>query len=219
MSGGAAERMDRMYRRQRHIYDLSRKFYLLGRDRLIAGLPLADGARVCEVGCGTGRNLVVLARRYPSAAVYGIDASAEMLKSAEAKIRRHGLEGRIRIRRALAEELDPAATFGLEGPFDAVLFSYALSMMPGWERALERALAALAPDGTLAVVDFSEQRGLPRWFRALLRRWLALFEVTPRAGLAHYLETVAAREHGLLAITPVVRDYACILRYRKPAEA
>ena len=28
----AAALMDRMYRHQRHIYDLTRKFYLLGRD-------------------------------------------------------------------------------------------------------------------------------------------------------------------------------------------
>ena len=35
MSAEATLRMDRIYRHQRHIYDLSRKFYLLGRDRLI----------------------------------------------------------------------------------------------------------------------------------------------------------------------------------------
>lgn len=34
----AAALMDAIYRRQRHIYDASRKFYLLGRDGLIADL-------------------------------------------------------------------------------------------------------------------------------------------------------------------------------------
>ena len=34
----ATSRMNRMYRRQRHIYDGTRRYYLLGRDRLIAGL-------------------------------------------------------------------------------------------------------------------------------------------------------------------------------------
>ena len=32
----ATRRMNRMYRRQRHIYDGTRRYYLLGRDRLIA---------------------------------------------------------------------------------------------------------------------------------------------------------------------------------------
>ena len=54
----AAALMDRMYRRQRHIYDLSRKFYLLGRDEAIARLRPAPGDKVLEIGCGTGRNLV-----------------------------------------------------------------------------------------------------------------------------------------------------------------
>ncbi|TIQ66810.1 MAG: SAM-dependent methyltransferase, partial [Mesorhizobium sp.] len=32
--------MDGVYRWQRHIYDLTRKYYLLGRDRLISGLEV-----------------------------------------------------------------------------------------------------------------------------------------------------------------------------------
>ena len=54
----ATRRMNRMYRRQRHIYDGTRRYYLLGRDRLIADLAPAAGANVLEIGCGTGSNLV-----------------------------------------------------------------------------------------------------------------------------------------------------------------
>jgi len=217
MTAEATLRMDRMYRYQRHIYDLSRKFYLLGRDRLIRALEPGRRAAICEIGCGTGRNLVALARRYPDARIFGIDASNEMLKTAEAKIVRAGLADRIRITRCVAEELDPAATFGLGAPFDAVLFSYTLSMIPDWGRAVDRAVEVLKPAGRLAVVDFSEQRGLPHWFRNLLRRWLMLFEVTPRADLPDYLRALARREHGSLTVEPLYRDYACLLRYRRPA--
>src|SRR5689334_4058274 len=116
MTAGARLLMDRMSRYQRHVYDLSRKSYLLGRVRLVRGLALASRARICEIGCGTGRNLVALARRYPDAEIFGIDASNEMLKTARAAIARAGLSSRIRIERCLAEELDPAA-FGLSEPF------------------------------------------------------------------------------------------------------
>ena len=51
----ATRRMNRMYRRQRHIYDGTRRYYLLGRDQLIAGLRPAAGASVLEIGCGTGQ--------------------------------------------------------------------------------------------------------------------------------------------------------------------
>ena len=49
MNGKALEHarlMDGIYRGQRHIYDATRKYYLFGRDRLIAGLALQDGGKV-----------------------------------------------------------------------------------------------------------------------------------------------------------------------------
>ena len=57
-----ARTMDDVYRYQRYIYDLTRKYYLFGRDTLLRSLDIPDGARVLEIGCGTGRNLVVAAR-------------------------------------------------------------------------------------------------------------------------------------------------------------
>jgi S-adenosylmethionine-diacylgycerolhomoserine-N-methlytransferase len=217
MTADATVRMDRMYRYQRHIYDVSRKFYLLGRDRLIEGLEPHAGGRICEIGCGTGRNLMALARRYPAAEIFGIDASNEMLKTSQARIARAGLARRIRLRHCLAEELDPGVTFGLSEPFNAIVFSYTLSMIPDWDRAIDRAVEALKPAGVLAVVDFSEQRALPALFRNLLQRWLALFDVTPRAALPEYLRALAEREHGSLALEPLYRDYACLMRYQRPA--
>jgi S-adenosylmethionine-diacylgycerolhomoserine-N-methlytransferase len=59
--------MDLVYRRQRYVYDLTRKYYLFGRDRLIRELDLKPGDRVVEIGCGTARNLVRMAQLYPEA--------------------------------------------------------------------------------------------------------------------------------------------------------
>src|SRR5258705_12381745 len=53
--------MDKAYRRQRHFYDLTRKYYLLGRDRLLRQLNAKPGERVIEIGCGTARNLIRIA--------------------------------------------------------------------------------------------------------------------------------------------------------------
>src|SRR5581483_11989158 len=199
--------MDRMYRHQRHVYDLTRKFYLFGRDRVIRELAPPAGAAVCEIGCGTARNLIALARRYPGARLYGIDASAEMLKTAEAAIARAGLGGRIATRRCLAEQLDPARSFALADKFDVVICSYALSMIPSWPAALERALAALKPGGRLEIVDFGCDARLPGWIRRPLRAWLALFDVTPRPEIADRLRAIAA-ERGHLAIERILGGYA-----------
>ena len=88
----AALLMDRMYRRQRHIYDATRKFYLLGRDDAIAALAPGPGEAVLEIGCGTGRNLIAVARRFPQAQVFGLDVSSEMLGARARRSRAPGLK-------------------------------------------------------------------------------------------------------------------------------
>src|SRR5689334_365781 len=104
--------MDRVYRRQRHIYDFTRKYYLFGRDRLIDELALKPSETLVEVGCGTARNLIAIARRYPGARLFGLDASQAMLETAQAAVSRAGLGARITLVHGLAEELSPAR-FGL----------------------------------------------------------------------------------------------------------
>jgi S-adenosylmethionine-diacylgycerolhomoserine-N-methlytransferase len=184
----AARLMDNMYRRQRHIYDLSRKYYLIGRDEAIARLRPAAGDGVLEIGCGTGRNLIMAARAYPEARFCGLDVSREMLDTAAASIARSRLAARISIAQADATAFDPVVLFGRER-FERVMISYALSMIPPWRAALGRALDAVAGGGSLHVIDFGDCAGWPRPFRAALRRWLAAFDVTPRDDLA---ETLAA---------------------------
>src|ERR1700674_621753 len=109
----ATRRMNRMYRRQRHIYDGTRRYYLLGRDQLISGLRPDAGASVLEIGCGTGRNLVLASRLYPSARFFGIDVSTEMLTSAITAISRRGLTDRIRPAHGDGTGFDPQTLFGM----------------------------------------------------------------------------------------------------------
>ncbi|HKT86677.1 MAG TPA: class I SAM-dependent methyltransferase [Novosphingobium sp.] len=175
--------MDRVYRGQRHIYDLTRKYYLFGRDRLIGELACRPGHAMLELGCGTGRNLQLIARRWPGVGCHGLDISSEMLKNARKRL---GTSGRLAL--GDATRFDSQALFGREG-FDRVVLSYALSMIPAWEAALDHAAATLASGGSVHVVDFGDLDGVPPFMRVILHKWLAHFHVTPRAEL----EAVAAR--------------------------
>lgn len=174
-----AELMDDVYRYQRYIYDFTRKYYLFGRDRLIRELDLAPGERVVEIGCGTARNLIAMARRYPRARFYGLDASHEMLKTAEIHVARAGLADRIVLAQGYAERLTPDV-FGLAQPFDRAIFSYSLSMIPDWRAALEAARAAISARGRLHIVDFGDLTGLGKAGQRVMRAWLRLFHVEPR---------------------------------------
>lgn len=200
-----AGRMDRMYRTQRHIYDATRKFYLFGRDTLIEGLCAENGARVLEVGCGTGRNLALIHRRYPLAKLYGLDISSEMLLSAEKALA--GSDATLMAADATAFD---ARAFGVEG-FDRIVVSYALSMIPDWEKAVDTALDALAPHGSLHIADFGQQEGLPPLARRLLTAWLVRFHVTPRDSL---MSVVLAKAHarGMATRTQILgRGYAWLV--------
>jgi S-adenosylmethionine-diacylgycerolhomoserine-N-methlytransferase len=199
--------MDQVYRRQRHIYDFTRKYYLFGRDALIRDLDLKPGQSLVEIGCGTARNLIAIARRYPEARLFGLDASAEMLQTARARLVEAGLEGRVGLVHGLAENLSPA-TFGEEG-FDHALFSYSLSMLPGWRQALAAAGQALSRQGLVNIVDFGDFRTLAG--RKALLAWLGIFHVSPRAELLAGLEA----EFGKEALVLLPGRYAFLLSLSK----
>jgi S-adenosylmethionine-diacylgycerolhomoserine-N-methlytransferase len=192
--GDAAEHMDAIYRYQRLIYNATRKYFLLGRDHLIADLAPPPGGSLLEVGCGTGRNLILVARRYPDARLYG------------SEIAKAGLSGRIKTAPGDATAFDPEAMFGVAA-FDRVFISYALSMIPPWRQAIAAAFKAVKPGGRLHVVDFGQQERLPRAFKAGLVAWLNRFSVTPRPDLEAALAEVAGG-HGRLEFQRLYRDYA-----------
>lgn len=209
-----AQAMDRMYRYQRHIYDLTRKYYLFGRDTLLQRLPVDAGTTVMEVGCGTGRNLMKLARLQPQGRLFGIDASEQMLVTARAKAAARGDGERIRFCQGLAEELD-YRDFGLEAGFDIVIFSYAFSMIRPWKPALQAGLDNLKPGGSLFIVDFSDQRRLPAWFGRMLQGWLARFGVHHEPELIRYLQSLHEQNAGELVLESIGRDYAYLARFHK----
>ena len=196
--------MDRMYRYQRHVYDLTRKYYLLGRDHAIRELHVPEHGTLLEIGCGTGRNLLLAHGHYPTARLHGLDISAEMLASAASNFRGKPVQPVLKVADATRFS---TMDFGVNG-FDRVLISYALSMIPDWQAALDAALLALRPGGSLHIVDFGQQENLPTWFRTGLRSWLTRFHVTPRADLVTALEQRLENRNANMTFTSIGRGYA-----------
>jgi S-adenosylmethionine-diacylgycerolhomoserine-N-methlytransferase len=214
--GGTARRMDRIYRFQRHVYDPTRRFFLLGRDQLIERLAIPERGSVLEIGCGTARNLVLVALKAPDARPCGIDVSREMLATARERVARSGLRHRIQLANADALAFTPGTLFGIER-FDRIFFSYTLSMIPAWRAALARAAGALAAGGELHVVDFGDRACLPALARRGLDAWLGHFDVQPRADLPEALREVAERSGGEATIQPLFGGYAIHGRVALPA--
>lgn len=197
--------MDSVYRTQRHIYDLTRKYYLLGRDGLIADLAPPPGGSVLEIGCGTGRNLIAVGKAWPGAQLFGIDISEAMLETARASVTKAGVTATLS--QGDACDFDAQALFD-RATFDRVFISYALSMIPDWKAALVQAASCVAPGGRLEVVDFGQQDRLPGLWRRALFGWLARFHVAPRAELGRVIAALAKETGSAGHCRSLYRGYA-----------
>ncbi len=155
----------------RHFYDVTRKYYLFGRDRVLKDLALEDWSSLVEIGPGTGRNLSMLREMRPDARLGGVEASDEMLKHARKKCPWATLE------QGFAEDADLERLMGQKP--DRILYSYCLSMVQKPVEALVNARKALAPGGEVVVVDFADLAGMPPLARRGLKKWLETFHVEP----------------------------------------
>ncbi|MCG3136631.1 MAG: Arsenite methyltransferase [Phycisphaerae bacterium] len=180
-------RLIRFYRWNAPIYDLTRWTILRYRQAAINALQLQPGEAVLEIGCGTGWNLLRMATQVGiGGRVIGIDVSQDMLRVAQRRAIRYIIVPHINSARAKARgslnthsvALNPfhllrasAEQLALNTTFDALLFSYSLTMIPQWQRALRNAWAMLKPAGRLVIVDFgySAQPGL---WRSIWQRYL-----------------------------------------------
>lgn len=106
---------------------------------LLARVPLDAPRRVVDLGCGPGNSTELLARRWPTAHIVGIDTSPSMLQSARQRLP------------ALAFEQGDIADWSPAEPVDLAYANASLQWVPDHERLLPRLLAMLVPGGVLAV--------------------------------------------------------------------
>ncbi|AEH36714.1 class I SAM-dependent methyltransferase [Halopiger xanaduensis] len=104
-------------------------------------LPPVDGLRVLDAGCGDGHYAARLADR--GADVLGIDASQEMIRTAE---ERHG--DRVDFRRA---RVDEPLEFLEDDSFDLVCCQHVFSHLPSLETPVEEFARVLRPGGSVVL--------------------------------------------------------------------
>lgn len=136
--------------------------YRRGRRAGIALLRPRPGDTVLDLGCGTGLNLAPLrAAVGPTGLLIGVDRSPSMLRVARRRADRHRW-GNVALVEADATAFTPAdldAAAGRPVVPDAVLATYALSLMPRWRDALAAARAVARPGARVCVVDLALPRG------------------------------------------------------------
>jgi demethylmenaquinone methyltransferase/2-methoxy-6-polyprenyl-1,4-benzoquinol methylase len=129
---------------------------------LVSRLNVAPGGSLLDVCTGTGR-IACRAARGKGCRVVGVDLSLRMLKQGKKVVRDEGLDRRVSLVGARAEDLPFA-----DGSFDAVMFSFLLRYVDDPQATLSELARVLRPGGQMCSLEFYTPRGLP-WYPL----WLA----------------------------------------------
>jgi len=107
---------------------------------------LTAGGRVADVGCGHGHSTIALAEAFPASTFHGFDTHAASIAAARANAEEAGVSGRATFEVADARGYPSAG-------YDLICFFDCLHDLGDPEGALAHAAAALAPGGTVLLVE------------------------------------------------------------------
>lgn len=185
-----ADRLNSFYAGQASDYDAFRARLLKGRGELLQSLPAPTGGVWVDMGGGTGANLEAAPWLSSCRRVVVADLCQPLLDVCRERVSHRGWN---QVEPVLAD----VTTYDPGEPVDLVTFSYSLTMIPDWFRAVERARAMLAPGGVIGIVDFYVSRKyVPAnrvrhgWLtRSLIPVWFATDNVHPSRDHLPYLES------------------------------
>lgn len=107
---------------------------------------LEAGAKVADVGCGYGASTVIMAQAFPASRFFGFDFHAPSIGTARARATERGVGDRVTF------EVANAKGYPATG-YDLICFFDCLHDMGDPVGAARHALQALAPDGTVLLVE------------------------------------------------------------------
>jgi phosphatidylethanolamine/phosphatidyl-N-methylethanolamine N-methyltransferase len=147
---GAQAHQSKLYYEFSHLYDrlFTRVFYPRI-ERVIQALKIPPGARVLEVGAGTGLSFTAYP---PHCQVTGIDLAPEMLEQAQEKIDANGW------RHLQVMEMDALNLKFADDSFDYVMAFHVVSVVPNATRLMEEMLRVSRPGATLVIINHFRSR-------------------------------------------------------------
>lgn len=106
---------------------------------LVRAIPREHAIAAVDLGCGPGNSTEVLAGRYGSAQIIGIDNSDDMISAARKRLPR------------LAFEIADIADWQARRPMDVILANASLQWLPDHQSLYPRLISQLSEGGCLAV--------------------------------------------------------------------
>lgn len=140
-----ANSIERIYRTYSRFYDiLFNKIFHESRQAAIQHLEIEPGAKILEVGVGTGLSLPL----YPShCEITGIDLCDSMLKRGRDKVRRYFLS-HVRL-----VKMDASSLQFEDNTFDAVVAAYVISTVPDPRKVLQEMIRVCKENGRIVLLN------------------------------------------------------------------
>ena len=107
---------------------------------------LKAGAKIADVGCGHGASTLIMAQAYPKSRVWGFDSHEGSIEHARQEAAEAGVADRVTFEVVEAAHVPPKG-------YDLICFFDCLHDMGRAAEACRRAYEALAPDGSVLIVE------------------------------------------------------------------
>jgi demethylmenaquinone methyltransferase/2-methoxy-6-polyprenyl-1,4-benzoquinol methylase len=147
-------------------------------------LRLKKGDVIVEIGCGTGLNFPLLQGKIgPEGKIIGVDLTDRMLDQARKRVIRQGW-------RNVELLCMDAARFVFPPGVNGILSTFALTLMPGFDRIIRSGRDALPPGGRFVILDLKKPENVPLWLTSLMVRLTAPFGVSLDLAERHPWESV-----------------------------
>jgi arsenite methyltransferase len=130
--------------------------------------PIMPGETILDVGCGSGMDLLLAARRTGvTGRAIGIDMTPSMIERAKCAALKTGLWQNVEIRRGTAEELSVQS-----GTIDVVLSNGIVNLSSDKRKVFSEIYRVLRPGGRLYLADVVVQRELSLSARSNINLWV-----------------------------------------------
>ncbi len=147
---GAQAHQSKLYYEFSHLYDrIFARVFFPRIERVIQSLKIPPGARVLEVGVGTGLSFTAYP---PHCQVTGIDLAPEMLEQAQEKIDANGW------RHLQVMEMDALNLKFADASFDYVMAFHVVSVVPDASRLMHEMLRVSKPGATVVIINHFRSR-------------------------------------------------------------
>jgi phosphatidylethanolamine/phosphatidyl-N-methylethanolamine N-methyltransferase len=138
-------KVERVYAAYSKVYDqIFGKVFQASRESAVRGLSIEPGARILDVGVGTGLSLPYYP---PHCRIVGIDLSAEMLDQARRRMQKQKLD------HVELMHMDAGHMAFEDDSFDLVMAAYVMTVVPNHRQVVNEMIRVCKPGGRIIVLN------------------------------------------------------------------